>query len=96
MTHKAPTKTPTPVCDRIRASRNRRLAASGIQPQHFMLGNMTGLQSLMRRVRSGDYWGPSASQTGSQIGNSMSSYVKFGNGLGANIEGLRTIFKELQ
>ena len=83
------------MCDRIRASRNRRLAANGIQP-HFMLGNMTGLQSLMRRVRSGDYCGPRASQAGSQIGNSMSSYVKSRNELGANIEGLRTIFKELQ
>jgi hypothetical protein len=94
MTQKTSTQTPA-VCDRIRVSRNRRLAASGIQP-HFMLGNMTGLESLMRRVRSGDYWGPSASQTGSQIGNSMSSYVKSRNELGANIEGLRTIFKELQ
>jgi hypothetical protein len=95
MTHKASTKTPTPVCDRIRASRNRRLAASGIQP-HFMLGKMTGLESLMRRMRGGDYCGPRASQTGSQIGNSMSSHVKFRNVLGANTEGLRTIFKELQ
>ena len=35
----------------------RRLAASGIQP-HFMLGNLTGLESLERLVRRGAYCGP--------------------------------------
>ena len=35
----------------------RRLAANGIQP-HFMLGNMTGLESLLRLVRRGAYCGP--------------------------------------
>jgi len=35
----------------------RRLVANGIQP-HFMLGNMTGLESLLRLVRRGVYCGP--------------------------------------
>ena len=35
----------------------RRLVASGIQP-HFMLGNMTGLESVLRLVRRGAYCGP--------------------------------------
>jgi uncharacterized protein (DUF849 family) len=35
----------------------RRLVANGIQP-HFMLGNLTGLESLERLVRRGVYCGP--------------------------------------
>jgi uncharacterized protein (DUF849 family) len=35
----------------------RRLVARGIHP-HFMLGNLTGLESLERLVRRGDYCGP--------------------------------------
>ena len=35
----------------------RRLVAKGIQP-HFMLGNLTGLESLLRMVRRGVYSGP--------------------------------------
>ena len=35
----------------------RRLAANGIQP-HFMIGNLTGLESLERLVRRGAYCGP--------------------------------------
>ena len=35
----------------------RRLVANGIQP-HFMIGNMTGLESLLRLVRRGAYCGP--------------------------------------
>ena len=35
----------------------RRLVANGIQP-HFMLGNLTGLESLLRLVRRGAYCGP--------------------------------------
>ncbi|MDM0028286.1 3-keto-5-aminohexanoate cleavage protein [Variovorax saccharolyticus] len=35
----------------------RRLVANGIQP-HFMLGNLTGLESLLRLVRRGVYCGP--------------------------------------
>ncbi|NDZ13241.1 transposase [Variovorax sp. WS11] len=35
----------------------RRLVAKGIQP-HFMIGNMTGLESLLRLVRRGAYSGP--------------------------------------
>jgi len=35
----------------------RRLVASGIQP-HFMLGNLTGLESVLRLGRRGDYCGP--------------------------------------
>lgn len=35
----------------------RRLVANGIQP-HFMLGNLTGLESLLRLVHRGVYCGP--------------------------------------
>ena len=37
----------------------RRLVANGIQP-HFMLGNLTGLESVLRLVRQGAYCGPLA------------------------------------